>query len=373
MSFSFRQSAVAAACALSFVSAGAHAGFWSDVADTLPGGIATSSDGFFSAQLSGAREIMDRGRDGVAFGIYTEHPAFDYDNRDEENMFPFGGGVLRTVIDEKGNERSLFGLIFSDSHYYPEPTFGYSWVARYPVTDKYHVGAGYLLGFTFREDYNWYPIPMPLPVVKAGTDDVGVYMTFIPFTNVFFFYGTITTDAMENRLLPTFEGSPFTNKTELYGAWMHEKTDSATEKGYMVTSDDGVLLGIRHFVANNWAVDFNYTESEHDTKYQGKRQTFDHKTYSAALQYHINLNKSLRAHAGVGVGYGKWEEQDGPIDESSVFPVVQLGGTWAVTEHTRLMGGINLSFPRYHNVAPAGDVMFRPSPAHMYIGAGIAF
>ena len=53
--------------------------------------------------------------------------------------------------------------------------------------------------------------------------------------------------------------------------------------------------------------------------------------------------------------------------------VVQLGGTWAPTDHTRLLAGINLSFPRYHNVAPEGDVMFRPSPVHMYVGAGIAF
>lgn len=362
-------SAAAAFCAQS-----AFAGFWADAVNTLPGGLSQGSEGFFSAQADGFREIFNNGRDGVAFGIWTEHPAFDYDNRTEENGFPFGGGLVRTVIDEKGNERMLFGLVFSDSHYYPEPTFGYSWVARWPVSEKYHVGAGYLLGVTFREDYNWLPIPMPLPVVKAGTDNVGLYMTYIPFTNVFFFYGTVATDSMENRLLPTLEGSPFANRLELYGAWMREKTDSATEAGYSVTSDPGYLLGLRYFIATNWAVDFNYTSSEHDTKDLGvKDKTFDHTTYSAALQYNINLNKALRMHAGMGIGYGQWEQQDGPISEDSVFPVVQFGGTWAVTDHTRILAGINLSFPRYHNVAPAGDVMFRPSPAHMYIGAGVAF
>lgn len=374
MPATFGRSALCAACALTLWSGQASAGFFDDVVDTLPGGLAASSDGFFSAQLSGFREIVDKGRDGIAFGIWTEHPSFDYDNRSEENALPFGGGVVRTVIDEKGNERMLFGLVFSDSHYYPEPTLGYSWVARWPVSEKYHVGAGYLLGFTFREDYHWYPIPLPLPVVKAGTDDVGLYMTYIPFTNVFFFYGTIATDSIENRLLPTFETSPFQHKLELYGAWMREKTDSATERGYMVTSDPGYLLGARYFVGTNWAVDFSYTNSEHDTRYQGKTDgTFEHTTYSAALQYHINLNESLRMHAGLGVGYGKWEQKDGDIDEDSVFPVVQMGGTWAVTDHTRLLAGVNLSFPRYHNVAPAGDVMFRPSPVHMYVGAGLAF
>lgn len=135
-----------------------------------------------------------------------------------------------------------------------------------------------------------------------------------------------------------------------------------------------ICWGARYFVADNWAVDFNYTDSEHDTNYRGaKDRTFDHTTYSVALQYHVNFNEALRMHAGVGVGYGKWEQQDGDLSEDSVFPVVQLGGTWAPTDHTRLLAGINLSFPRYHNVAPEGDVMFRPSPVHMYVGAGIAF
>ena len=279
-----------------------------------------------------------------------------------------------TIIDEKGNERMLFGLVFADSHYYPEPTIGYSWVARWPVSQKYHVGAGYLLGLTFREDYHWLPIPLPLPVVKAGTDDVGLYMTYIPFTNVFFFYGTVATDSIENRLLPTFEGSPFANKLELYGAWMREKTDSATERGYMVSSDAGYLLGARYFVGVNWALDFTYGESDHDTRYRGRTdKTFEHTTYSAALQYHVNLAESLRMHAGLGIGYGKWEQKDGGIDEDSVFPVVQLGGTWAVTDRMRVLAGINMMFPRYHNVAPQGDVMFRPFPVQMYVGAGFAF
>ena len=55
---------------------------------------------------------MNKGRDGVAFGIWTEHPAFDYDNRSEENALPFGAGVCCTMIDEKGNERMLFGIVF---------------------------------------------------------------------------------------------------------------------------------------------------------------------------------------------------------------------------------------------------------------------
>lgn len=374
MPFSLKRSFFLAGSALLALQTAAHANLLEQAAATLPGGLSQGSEGFWGAQLDGARRILETGTDGVAFGIWTEHPSFEYDNRSEENALPFGGGLFRRVIDERGNERMLFGLVFADSHYYPEPTFGYSWVARWPVSDTFHVGAGYLLGVTFREDYHWLPIPLPLPVVKAGTDDVGLYMTYIPFTNVFFFYGTVAAESLENRLLPSFSQSPFAYRFELYGAWQWEKTDSATERGYMVTSDAGYLLGARCFVSDNWALDFSYTKSEHDTRQHGRtNKTFEHNTYALALQYHVNLKKSLRMHAGLGVGYGTWEQQHGPISEDSVFPVVQMGGTWAVTGRTRLVAGINLSFPRYHNVAPEDDVMFRPYPVHMYLGAGFAF
>lgn len=155
MPATFRKHALVASLALSVWANQSCAGFWEDAAATLPGGLAPSSADFWSSQVDGFKEIMNKGRDGVAFGIWTEHPAFDYDNRSEENALPFGAGVVRTMIDEKGNERMLFGIVFSDSHYYPEPTFGYSWVARWPVSEKYHVGAGYMLGVTFREDYHW--------------------------------------------------------------------------------------------------------------------------------------------------------------------------------------------------------------------------
>ena len=105
---------LSAVCTLLVVPEAAVAGFLEDAAATLPGGLAAPSESFAQAQFSGFREILDKGRDGVAFGIWTEHPAFDYDNRSEENALPFGGGLVRTMIDEKGNERMLFGLVFAD-------------------------------------------------------------------------------------------------------------------------------------------------------------------------------------------------------------------------------------------------------------------
>lgn len=73
---------------------------------------------------------------------------------------------------------------------------------------RLHVGAGYLAGITMRGDYMWAPLPLPLPVAKIGTDTVSFYGTFIPFTNVFFFYSTITVDDAKGRKMPLASDSP---------------------------------------------------------------------------------------------------------------------------------------------------------------------
>lgn len=108
LSFSFShvrsdsQHALAASLVLSVWANQTCAGFWEDAAATLPGGLAPTNTGFWSSQVDGFKELFNKGRDGVAFGIWTEHPSFDYDNRSEENALPFGAGLVRTMIDEKG-------------------------------------------------------------------------------------------------------------------------------------------------------------------------------------------------------------------------------------------------------------------------------
>lgn len=365
-----RFSAIAAATLMATCGT-AQAGFFDDVVATLPGGYVSEGDSFLSTQWEGMKSIVKDGNTGLLLGLYTNHPSWDYDNRNEENAYPYGGGIVRSVIDDRGNERVMFAMAFSDSHYNIEPIIGYSWLARYNLTNNFHVGAGYVLGVTFREDYSWMPIPTPLPIVGAGYRNVDVYMTFIPFSNVFFFYSTIKTDDKESRLFPLEPSSPFFNKTELYAAGVWEKTDLADETGMTVTSDAGKMIGVRHFFNRTWAVDVNWTESEHDTEFHNvKDREWKHTTYSVSAQYHMNLTDSFRMHAGLGIGYGELKQQDGASKGSDVFPVIQTGVTWAPTAHTRVVGGINALFPRYKNVY---DDVFMPSPIQFYLGAGVAF
>ncbi len=351
----------------------ANAGILDAALETLPGANRTS-DGFFSAQWEGIKDLYNNGNTGLVFGLYTNHPAWDYRSRKEKNGYPWGGGLVRGFVDENNNERLLFALAFADSHYKIEPIIGYSWVHRWDLCGPVHVGAGYILGATFRADYHWLPIPTPLPVISAGVDNVDAYMTYIPGANVFFFYSAIKTDDHEKRLLPLSASSRFVKRNEVYAAAMWEKTDSATEKGYTITSDAGGLVGVRRFINDSAAIEFNATQSKHDTKANGvKDRRWKQTSYNLAAQYHMRFSESWRAHAGLGIGYSTLKESGGGQKESSVHPTVQAGATWAPTQNTRVMAGVNLIFPRYSGIAPADDVKFRPSPVQMYLGAGLAF
>lgn len=156
------------------------------------------------------------------------------------------------------------------------------------------------------------------------------------------------------------------------GLW--EKTDSASEKGFTVTSDAGGLVGIRHFVSERWAVDFEASRADHDTKQSGvKTGSWKQTNYTASLQYHFRMAESIRLHAGLGIGYSELENKDTDQSSDSVYPTIQSGITWAPTQNTRILGGINVHFPRFHDVAPANDNTFRPSPVQFYLGAGFAF
>lgn len=364
----------AAACAL-LAAAPASAGFLDEVAYSLPGGYSNGSDGFFASQVDGFTRVMNDGTTGLVLPLYTNHPTWDYDNRHEENGYPWGGGIARSVIDERGNERLVYAIAFSDSHYSVEPFMGYGWLGRWEIGDSgFHAGAGYLLGLTFREDYKWLPIPAPLPLIGAGYENVDFYMTYIPVSNVFFFFSKIQTDDRATRTLPLSDASHFKARNEIYGAWMWERADSATEKGFMVTSNDGGLAGIRHFFTDHWAVDVEASQAKHDTHGAGyATQTWKLTNYSAAVQYHFYPANSWRFHAGAGVGYAELKNTDTDDKSHSVHPVVQTGVTWAPSDHTRVVGGVNLYFPRFHDVAPKDDVVFMPAPAQFYLGAGFAF
>ena len=103
----------------------------------------------------------------------------------EYNERPWGAGLGKYYIDDKGNWHALYAMTFQDSHNDPEPTFGYAWMTYgYPDKKKnWRFGIGYTLGLTFRSDYDYLPLPMPLPVFEIGYKRLSIQTTYIPGGN----------------------------------------------------------------------------------------------------------------------------------------------------------------------------------------------
>ncbi len=170
---------------------------------TTPDALATKDAqgedrGWFSGTWDGTKRIWRDGKYDVYLSGYTWHMPFAYtkQQRLQENHNTFGLGFGKTLTDERDNQYSLYGLVFSDSHYKPEYNLGYAWVARWRVVDGVRVGAGYTLALVSRSDINNYvPFPAVAPLLSIGNNTFTVFGTYIPGSaSVAYFFGRISFD-----------------------------------------------------------------------------------------------------------------------------------------------------------------------------------
>nr|WP_202627294.1 lipid IV(A) palmitoyltransferase PagP [Cronobacter muytjensii] len=124
----------------------------------------------------------------------TWHARFAYDKEktDRYNERPWGAGIGKSRWDEKGNWHGLYVMAFKDSYNKWEPIAGYGWEATWrPLPDDaFHVGLGYTLGVTARDNWDYIPVPLVLPLASVGYGPATFQMTYIPGTynngNVYF-------------------------------------------------------------------------------------------------------------------------------------------------------------------------------------------
>ena len=124
----------------------------------------------------------------------TWHARFAYDKEktDRYNERPWGGGFGLSRWDEKGNWHGLYAMAFKDSWNQWEPIAGYGWESTWrPLADEnFHLGLGFTAGVTARDNWNYIPLPVLLPLASVGYGPVTFQMTYIPGTynngNVYF-------------------------------------------------------------------------------------------------------------------------------------------------------------------------------------------
>ena len=106
--------------------------------------------------------------------IYEHSKAHTYNER------PWGAGIGKYRLDEDGDRHRLAVMVFQDSHDKPEPTIGYSWQYLFRKDKTFRPTLGFMGGITFRDDYDWLPIPAILPIAGFDVGNFSVETTYIP-------------------------------------------------------------------------------------------------------------------------------------------------------------------------------------------------
>jgi palmitoyl transferase len=180
--------------------------FWSRSVDavnsTTPfpvGGKEAQDKGWFSGAWDGTKNIWRDGNWDLLVSGYTWHLPYAYspEKRQQENSLTWGFGIGKTLVDERDNQRILYTLIISDSHYKPQYSAGYGWMARWKAYENIRVGAGYTAFIMARSDiHDYVPFPGVAPLASIGTNRFSLFGTFIPgHASILYFFGILTFDA----------------------------------------------------------------------------------------------------------------------------------------------------------------------------------
>jgi outer membrane protein W len=345
--------------------------------------------GWFSDAWEGSKRIFRDGRSDLLLPLYSWHPAFAYPNRFDQNHYSYGAGIARTLIDEKDNERIVYALAFSDSHYDLQVMAGYGWMARWPLFAGLKGGLGYTVFVTARSDANYIPFPAILPLAGIGTDRVMFYGSWIPFSDVLFFFARISLPFDDRGPMPEAgkvaaagPGAPAGGRFRanvVYGAAAYLNTDASGIDGVAGDNAWAPLVGYRRFFTERLALDLSVSRSDTLSLDLNSTRlgTFELMPVTVAAQYHLPDYHGVRLYAGLGAAYTRLTDQQMPgysLSTSSISPLLQAGFSYHVTEALLLTGGLAVNFARNRleqNGTNLGTVQL--SPVSFSLGVGYAF
>lgn len=142
-----------------------------------------SEETFYDSLKKDINQIMLSKNWDIYVPVNTWHNRAMYDKKktDSYNEKPWGLGIGKH-IHEDNVLKGVYFMVFSDSHSKAEPIIGYmhQWNYYFDKNKDFSVGAGYTLGVTFRHDYNYLPIPVPLPIFGLQYKRFTLQTTYIP-------------------------------------------------------------------------------------------------------------------------------------------------------------------------------------------------
>lgn len=98
----------------------------------------------------------------------------------EFNERPWGLGVGKSRYDEDGDWHALYAMVFLDSQGQYEPIVGYGYQKIWQMNEAIKLGAGFTVGITLRDDMQYWPVPVILPLVSIRYKAMALQSTYVP-------------------------------------------------------------------------------------------------------------------------------------------------------------------------------------------------
>jgi len=336
--------------------------------------------GWFADAWEGSSRIYRDGQSELLLPIYSLHPAYAYPNRFDQNHYSLGVGAARRVIDEKDNERLVYALAFSDSHYDFQAMAGYGWVARWPLFGSVKGGLGYTVFMAVRSDANYIPFPGILPLASIGTDRVTFYGAWVPFSDVFFLFARISLPYEHSGPDPWIDAPGAADAARrrnnlLYAGAAYVNTDASGIDTVASGNSGAPIAGYRHMFTDRVAMDVSVSRSKLSLDLNGARLgTFELIPVTLTAQYHFPSYHGLRAYGGIGAAYNTITDQRMPgysLSGTSISPLIQVGASYPITPALVMTAGMSVNFTRNQlsqEGANLGTVQLSPLTFSMAIG-----
>jgi palmitoyl transferase len=146
------------------------------------GNSATTAESIDSP-LAGAKAAWRHGTWDLYISGYAYHLPGYYSaaRRARLNANEWGGGLGRSIEDQKGNLHQVFFLVTQDSHYKPQYFAGYSWLHPFFPDSPVQLDFGVSAFLFSRVDVaNGVPLPGLLPFLTVGTKRLQLIVLYVP-------------------------------------------------------------------------------------------------------------------------------------------------------------------------------------------------
>ncbi len=138
---------------------------------------------FFKPVCQRLHQVWTEGNTDLYISGYAWHNRYIYSRAKIQryNEAAWGGGLGKSIFDEKGNWHGLYAIAFLDSHRNVEPAVGYAYSKIFPVNKDIKVGIGYSVLVTSRVDINHnVPFPGAVPWATLFLGKASVAAAYIP-------------------------------------------------------------------------------------------------------------------------------------------------------------------------------------------------